>query len=93
MTGAARSWKQWGRWSTIQYLRNRGVNLRLYYLACMLEMRKGFKMAMRIVKTLAKQLEYAEAGKLYRISNNYGYVKVNKEELLLLFNVKLYGKI
>lgn len=34
---AAKNWKSWGRFATIQFLRKRGVNMRLYYLARLLE--------------------------------------------------------
>jgi hypothetical protein len=49
---------------------------------------------MRVIKTLAKQMELASQGKLYIISN-CAYVKVSTEHVLNSqgHNVKFYGKV
>lgn len=40
---AARLWKSWGRWATIQYLNKRKIPHRLWYLARSLEAAKDVR--------------------------------------------------
>jgi hypothetical protein len=54
---------------------------------------KEIIMILRVIKSMAKQMQHAEAGTLYRINEQHGYSKVTPEELLRLFNVVLYGKV